>query len=228
MLEYALYPRGEVLTKPSRIIFLLHGYGSNKDDLISLAPELSKYVSDTLFISFNAVERLEGADYSIDAYQWFSLLDRSDEKVLAGAIKASKKLKDSMIDHIDNYGLTWGDVAFVGFSQGAMMAMYLGLRLESQIRGIIGYSGLLIAHDKLQSDVISKPPILLVHGIEDNVVPVEQAYTAYDALKANTVSVELLECAKLGHGIDVEGIERGGRFLNQIFDIRFHNNCDET
>jgi len=215
MLKYTEYQSQK--SNVSKLIFLLHGYGSNKDDLISIAPELAQYIPDALFISPNAPEILEDSEYMAEAYQWFSLKDRAEEKMLNGAKKASVRLESFILDQIKKFNLSLHDIALIGFSQGAMMAMHLGLRLQHQIRGIIGYSGLLIAPSKLKEEIISRPPIALIHGIEDNVVSIIEMDKAKRAFDDNAITSYTHRCKMLAHGIDYDGIKFGGNFLHKVF-----------
>ncbi|MDJ1407797.1 MAG: dienelactone hydrolase family protein [Candidatus Midichloria sp.] len=216
MLKHVIHPNSST-SKPSKLVFLLHGYGSNKNDLINLAPDLQAYLADVLFISPNAPENFEGNDYCMDAYQWFSLTDRSEEKMLEGASKSSIILENFITKQAKKFSITLDNIALVGFSQGAMMAMHLGLRLSSTVRGIIAYSGLLIAPSKLKNVIKSKPRVMLIHGTEDTIVPIEEMEKAYNALDANGVMTHTYKCNGLAHGIDSQGVKIGGNFLCEVF-----------
>ena len=216
MLDYITYGN---INNPKQLVILLHGYGSNKNDLITLAPELAQYLPDALFISPNAPEDLEGElYYNMDAHQWFSLSERTEQKMYQGANKASLILEAFIKQQLEKFQLSFSNIALVGFSQGAMMALHTGLRLSERVRGIVGYSGLLIAPDKLKSEIKSKPSVMLVHGVEDNVVPIEEMEQAYKALDDNEVISYKYKCNRLAHGIDAYGIRIGGSFLSEIFN----------
>ncbi|AEI88915.1 MAG: putative esterase [Candidatus Midichloria mitochondrii] len=216
MLNHVIYPNSSI-SKPSKLVFLLHGYGSNKNDLINLAPDLQAYLPDSLFISPNAPENFEGNDYFMDAYQWFSLTDRSEEKMLTGASKSSIILENFITEQAKKFSILLENIALIGFSQGAMMAMHLGLRLPHTVKGIIGYSGLLIAPSKLKNVIKSKPRVMLIHGTEDTIVPIKEMEKAYNALDDNGVMAHTYRCNRLAHGIDSQGIKIGGGFLREIF-----------
>ena len=214
MLAYSQYQLAE---KPSKIIFLLHGYGSNKDDLISIAPELAKYLPDAVFISPNACSKFEIADDYFPSYQWFGLEDRSESSMLKGANKASIPLKKFIEERAASLSLSHQDIALVGFSQGAMMSLHIGLRSDLKVRCIVSYSGLLISSSTLQNEIKSRPEVMLIHGSEDQVVPVENLSIAKKALDHNNVISYTKTCTGLAHGIDADGIACGGMFLKQAF-----------
>jgi phospholipase/carboxylesterase len=199
--------------KPRRLVILLHGLGADGNDLIGLQQYWGRLVPDAEFISPNAPFPCDMAPYG---YQWFSAQDRSRPAVLAG-VRAAAPLLDAYIDEeLQKRGLTETDTALVGFSQGTMMSLFIGLRRERPLAGILGYSGRLIAPDLLASEMRSRPPVLLVHGTEDPLVPFESMADAEAALKAAEVPVETLACVGIEHSIDPEGLERGGRFLREV------------
>ena len=199
--------------KPSRLVILLHGLGADGNDLIGLQQYWGRLVPEAEFISPNAPFPCDMAPYG---YQWFSVQDRSREGVLAG-VRAAAPLLDAFIDHeLQKRDLDESAAALVGFSQGTMMALFVGLRRAAPLAGILGYSGRLIAPDLLPSELRSRPPVLLVHGTDDPLVPFESLATAEAALKGVGVPVETLACVGIEHSIDPEGLERGGRFLREV------------
>jgi phospholipase/carboxylesterase len=149
-------------------------------------------------------------------YQWFSLRERDPDVLLAGVRRAAPAL-DAFIDaEVERWGLAEGDLALVGFSQGAMMALHVGLRRDKPVAGILGFSGALIGPGRLGREMRSRPPVLLVHGDEDPVVPVEALPAAVEALTAHGVQVESHIRPGLGHGIDGEGVALAARFLVRV------------
>src|ERR1700732_5416050 len=199
--------------RPSRLVILLHGLGADGNDLIGLAPYWARLLPTAEFVSPNAPFPCDMAPYG---YQWFSSQDRSPAAVLAG-VRAAAPLLDGFIDEeLQKRGLDDSAAALVGFSQGTMMALYVGLRRAKPLAGILGYSGRLIAPDLLASELRSHPPVLLVHGTDDPMVPFDSLALAETALKSAGVPVETLACAGVGHSIDPEGLQRGGVFLREI------------
>ena len=154
--------------KPRRLVILLHGLGADGNDLIGLAPYWARLLPDAEFLSPNAPFPCDMAPYG---YQWFSSQDRSREAVLGG-VRAAAPILDAFIDEaLAERGLADSDLALVGFSQGTMMSLFVGLRRDEPVAGIVGFSGRLLAPDLLASELRSRPPILLVHGTEDPLVP---------------------------------------------------------
>src|SRR5437763_4923319 len=201
--------------KPRRLVILLHGLGADGNDLIGLQQYWGRLLPQAEFISPNAPFPCDMAGYG---HQWFSVQDRSPPAVLAG-VRAAAPLLDAFIDdELQKRGLTESETALVGFSQGTMMALFVGLRREKPLAGILGYSGRLIAADLLAGEVRSRPPVLLVHGTEDPMVPFEAMADAEAALKGAAVPVETLACVGIEHSIDPEGLERGGRFLREVLN----------
>jgi phospholipase/carboxylesterase len=203
--------------KPRRLVILLHGLGADGNDLIGLQQYWGRLVPDAEFVSPNAPFPCDMAAYG---YQWFSAQDRSPPSVLAG-VRASAPSLDAYIDEaLDERGLEPGEAALVGFSQGTMMSLFVGLRREKPLAGILGYSGRLIAAAQLDSEIRSRPPVLLVHGTDDPVVPFESMAQAEAGLTAAGVPVETLACVGIEHAIDPEGLERGGRFLREVLSAQ--------
>jgi len=146
--------------------------------------------------------------------------DRSPEGVLGG-VRAAAPLLDAFIDdELQKHGLEEKDAALVGFSQGTMMSLFVGLRRAKPLAGILGYSGRLIAPDLLASELRSRPPVLLVHGTEDPLVPFESLAMAETALKDAGIVVETLACVGTPHAIDPEGLQRGGSFLREVLSAQ--------
>jgi phospholipase/carboxylesterase len=199
--------------KPRRLVILLHGLGADGNDLIGLQQYWGRLLPEAEFVSPNAPFPCDMAGYG---YQWFSVQDRTPAAMLAG-VRAAAPILDAYIDEeLQKRGLTESDAALVGFSQGTMMSLYVGLRRERPLAGILGYSGRLIGPELLAGELRSRPPVLLVHGTEDPLVPFESMAAAETALNAAGVPVETLACPGIEHSIDPEGLQRGGLFLHQV------------
>jgi phospholipase/carboxylesterase len=199
--------------KPRRLVILLHGLGADGNDLIGLQQYWGRLLPEAEFVSPNAPFPCDMAGYG---YQWFSVQDRTPAAMLAG-VRAAAPILDAYIDEeLQKRGLTEADAALVGFSQGTMMSLYVGLRRERPLAGILGYSGRLIGPELLAGELRSRPPVLLVHGTEDPLVPFESMAAAETALNAAGVPVETLACPGIEHSIDPEGLQRGGLFLHQV------------
>jgi phospholipase/carboxylesterase len=199
--------------RPSRLVILLHGLGADGNDLIGLAPYWAPLLPTAEFLSPNAPFPCDMAPYG---YQWFSVQDRSPAAVLAG-VRAAAPFLDAFIDEaLAERRLDETDLALVGFSQGTMMSLYVGLRRSKPVAGIVGFSGRLLAPELLASELRSRPRTLLVHGTDDPLVPYESLGVSETALTDVGVSVETLTCAGVGHSIDENGLRRGGSFLRDV------------
>ena len=197
---------------PRQVVLLLHGVGADGNDLIGLAPLFQQILPGAAFFSPNAPERFDMAPFG---YQWFSLRDFGPEARLRGT-RAAAPVLDHYIDHLlAIFGLKEENMALIAFSQGAMMALHVGLRRAKPLAGIVGYSGMLVAPQSLADEIRARPPVLLVHGDADGIVPVESLDQAKAALAANKVSVRAHVRPGLAHGIDEEGIRLGQEFLKE-------------
>jgi phospholipase/carboxylesterase len=198
--------------KPKKIVLLLHGVGADGNDLIGLAPVWAQLLPDAEFVSPNAPFPCDMAPYG---YQWFSLQDRSPEAILAG-VRATAPILDAYIDDLlSSRGLDEKDLALVGFSQGTMMSLYVGLRRAAPVAGILGFSGALVGAEALLTEIRSRPRVLLVHGDADPIVPYQALAIAARALAAAKVPVETLTCPGVQHGIDEAGLRAGATFLKE-------------
>jgi phospholipase/carboxylesterase len=190
--------------KATALVVFLHGYGSNGDDLISLAPYWADLLPDAAFVSPNAPFPCEANPWG--GFQWFGL----------DGTQAAAEILNGWLDvELAARGLDESRLALVGFSQGTMMSLHVGMRRAQPVAGIVGYSGRLIAPDLLKGEIKSRPPVLLVHGKADPVVPFESLAAAEQALRAEGVPVETLARPRLPHSIDQEGLQRGGLFLRE-------------
>ena len=202
---------------PARqIVMLLHGYGSNGADLLSLAPLWRQDLPDALFLAPNAPERCPGAP---GGYQWWDLQTLSRAAVAAGAARATPAL-DAYIDRqLAAHGLDEEHLLLVGFSQGTMMALHVGPRRERQVAGILAYSGALADLAGLAGAVRSKPPVLLIHGAADAVVPAFAYHEALAEFRRLEFPVGGMLVPALDHGVDEAGIRAGGAFARRAFGL---------
>lgn len=192
------------------IVLLLHGYGASGHDLISIASVWQPYLPDTLFISPHACESWE---MSKQNYQWFSLPNLNPETLKNGVRKALPLLKEYIEEILMHYQIQSNRLAVMGFSQGAMMALAVGLSNSKPFAGILSYSGALIYPEK--EIMMTDTPILLVHGDQDDIVPFDYLTKAEKELHSKGVSVSKFICNNTGHGIDYNGLEVGSTFLRQ-------------
>lgn len=198
---------------PRQLVVLCHGLGADGHDLIDLGPHWAAALPDAAFVAPDAPSPCEGSPFG---RQWFSVADRTPARMLAGVTAAAAVL-DGFIDaELARLGLGPADYALMGFSQGAMTALFTGLRRVVPPRGILAMSGALIAADELPARA-DWPPVLIVHGEDDAVVPVERSRVAQRALEAGGFEVQAMYCPRLGHGIDEAGLSTGALFLQRVF-----------
>ena len=199
---------------PRQLVVLLHGVGADGEDLIKLAPALAAALPGAAFVAPNAPEPCDMAPFGC---QWFSLRDRRPDTLLRG-VQAVAPLIGAFLDaELERHGLTDRQLALVGFSQGAMLAMYLAPRRPRALAGVLGYSGALIGGERLPQEALSRPPVFLVHGDADEVVPAHAMYAAVAGLQAAGIPVQWSLRRGLPHAIDPEGIAHGAAFLAAAF-----------
>jgi phospholipase/carboxylesterase len=195
--------------KANSLVVFLHGYGADGNDLIELGQQWQDWLPDTAFVSPHAPEP---CGMSPMGRQWFPLTMRDPSERWRGVTGAKPALDAFLDQELVSHGLTPDRLALVGFSQGTMMALHTGLRRAQAPAAILGYSGVLVGPEQL-SEVSSKPPILLVHGDQDQVIPLDALFTSADALGQADIPCQWHLSFGIGHGIDGGGLRHGGLFL---------------
>jgi phospholipase/carboxylesterase len=196
------------------VVVFLHGYGANGADLLGLADPLGEHLPDTLFVAPDAPENCAGAPFG---FQWFPIpwIDGSSEEESMRGMQAAVDDLNAFLDAlmVDEDVLP-EQVALVGFSQGTMMSLHVAPRREDPVAGIVAFSGRLLAPEALEEEVVSKMPILLVHGDQDDVVPPQSLPEAAEALqKAGFQDVYAHIMKGTGHGIAPDGLGVALAFL---------------
>ncbi len=208
---------GKAAGEAKQLVVLCHGVGADGNDLIDLAPYWSKAVPEAAFISPHAPEPFAMAPHG---RQWWDIADRDPARMAAGVRRARVAL-DGLIDaELGRLGLPADAYALMGFSQGAMTVLFTGLRRAVPPRAILAFSGALIDPESLARELAGRPPVLLVHGIEDQVVPVSRSRDAEAVLRQNDVPVQGLYVPKLAHGIEDAGLSAGALALQKGFAAR--------
>jgi phospholipase/carboxylesterase len=198
-----------------RLVVFLHGYGADGNDLIEIGRAWQPLLPDTAFVSPHAPEPCAGAP---TGRQWFSLTFRDPDERWRGVNAAAPILNAFLDAELARRKLPPSALALVGFSQGTMMALHVGLRRATPPAAIVGYSGLFVLPNNAAPDVVAgeikaRPPVLLIHGDRDELIPVQALFHATQALAALEVPAEWHISPGVGHGIDQEGLRHGGEFL---------------
>lgn len=189
--------------KARELIVLLHGLGADGNDLIGLAPHFAQALPEAAFVSPHAPFPCDMAPFG---RQWFSLQTREPEAILGGVRAAAGHLDAFLDKELSEHGLGDDRLALIGFSQGTMMALHVAPRRPKPCAAVVGFSGMLVGSELLAAEIVSRPPVLLVHGQADEVVGFASMAAAAAALKASGVQVTTLARPGLGHGIDPAGI----------------------
>jgi phospholipase/carboxylesterase len=205
-------PRIAPASAPTALVVLLHGYGANGDDLIGLADGWTRWLPGAAFIAPNAPEEIPGMP---GALQWFPLTLRDPSERWRGVVAARPGLDLFLDAELARYRLSANRLVLVGFSQGTMLALHVGLRRSAAPAGIVGYSGLLAGPEHL-GEISARPPVLLIHGAGDDLIPVDMLHIAREPLAAAGLAVEWHIREGLGHGIDSEGQWLAGHFMAQV------------
>jgi len=196
------------------VVIFVHGYGANGADLIGLADPLAAHLPGTAFYSPDAPERCAGNPVG---FQWFGIphMDGTPEDMARSAQAQAADDLNGFVDQVlADEGLEAGALALVGFSQGTMMSLHIAPRRAQPIAALVGFSGRLLHPDALQTETRSKPPILLIHGDADPMVPIQSLPEAADALVAAGFETYAHVCKGLGHSIDNEGLSLALGFLS--------------
>jgi len=205
-----------------QLVVFLHGYGADGNDLIDIGRAWAGPLPDAAFVSPHAPRPCGQAP---SGREWFPLTMRDPGERWRGVTMAAPGLQTFLDAELARAGLPPSALALVGFSQGTLMALHVGLRRGVAPAAIVGYSGLLALPDNADpatfaAEIKSRPPVLLVHGDQDPLIPIDALFHAAQGLAALEVPVEWHISAGVGHGIDQEGLRHGGDFLARRFSRR--------
>ena len=201
------------------LVVFVHGYGADGNDLIGLADPLAEHLPDVVFHAPNAPQRCTGNPMG---YQWFPIpwLDGSSEADAAeGMASAAALLNDWLDETMKAEGVDEAHTLLVGFSQGTMMSLHIAPRRAEPLAGVVGFSGRLLAAETLEDEAQSHLPILLIHGDQDEVVPLQSLPEAADALTKVGYEVYTHISKGTGHGIAQDGLQLALQFIMQQFEL---------
>ena len=198
--------------KPKQAIVLCHGYGGDGKDISTLAIHWQRFLPDAIFLCPNAPEI---CSVNPQGYQWFDLTSEKEEVILEKSLVAEEKINTFLDQVFDNLQLEPTRLALVGFSQGCMINIQVGIKKKNKINCLIGYSGKVINKKHLSENINSKPKIFLMHGENDTIVPPTYLLEAKEYLKNHGITVKTKMFKNCEHRIPVEGSSLGLGFLRK-------------
>jgi phospholipase/carboxylesterase len=212
--------KGPASGEADSLVVFLHGYGADGNDLLGLADPLAPHLPNTVFVAPNAPER---STMNPMGYQWFPIpwIDGSSEEAAeAGMMRAAEDLNAFLDRMMLDEDMLPEQVALVGFSQGTMMSLHVAPRRDEALAGIVGFSGRLMRPDALADEVVVRPPVLLIHGDQDDVVPPQSLPEAAEALQeAGWKDVYAHIMKGTAHGIAPDGLSVALAFLRERFGL---------
>ncbi len=202
--------------KNKSLVIFIHGYGADGKDLLGLADSLADHMPDTVFIAPNAPHKCQ---MNPMGYEWFPVpwIDGSSEVDAQITMEQVVKTVNIFIDEmmsLENIGSE--NIILLGFSQGSMLSLHLAPRRKIPVAGVVGFSGRLLRPEELKTEVISRMPILLIHGDKDDVVPFTSLAEAANNLTANGFTVYTHVAEGMGHGISPDGLGTALQFMENM------------
>ena len=198
--------------KPDNAVILCHGYGGDGNDISILANYWKNYLPKTVFICPDAPERCA---VSPTGFQWFDLMNKTKDEILAKSLVAEIKL-NKLIDEVKKeYNIPSERIILCGFSQGCMISLQTGLKRKDKINSIIGYSGKIIDVEHIKNNIISKPDIILMHGDKDEVVPISFLLEAKELFNKMDYKIQTKIFQNCEHRIPQEGSSLGLEFIKK-------------
>lgn len=198
-------PRLPAAGKTTALVVFLHGYGADGNDLIDIGAAWKPHLPGVAFVSPHAPDP---CGMSPMGRQWFPLTLRDPAEYWRGTSAAAAVLDGFLNTERDRHGIADGRIVLVGFSQGTMMALHVGLRRKIAPAAIVGYSGLLAGPEAL-GETTARPPVTLIHGDQDQVLPIQHMFTAANALGEAGVPTTFHISPGVAHGIDQRGLVLG-------------------
>ena len=196
--------------KCSKLVFILHGYGADANDLLSVAKYWQRFIPESYFCLPNAPNICQ---INPSGFEWFDLMQTDQEKIVKESIISLKKLELLIDQKLSMLNLKLKDLFLVGFSQGTMVSIQYSISQKKEIAGVLGYSGKIFDYELFAKQLQSRPRIKFLHGNIDEIVPVEEMYKAVDFLKLNKFNVDYKVYENLSHTISPEGLSDGLNFI---------------
>ncbi len=196
---------------PDSLVVMLHGRGSNGNDLIGLADVFAPAFPNTVFHSPNAPLDLEGMP---GYHQWYELSNRESR---GEGVRAVEPTVNAFIDELlTEYGLEASRCIQLGFSQGCITSMHTVPRRRTPLAGVVGFSGQMVTGDSLLREVASKTPFILIHGAEDERLPASGSVEAAAKFEEAGIAASSHVLPGLGHSLDARGFVLAGIFMQQV------------
>jgi phospholipase/carboxylesterase len=211
--------KGPARGAAKRVVVLLHGYGADGNDLLGLADPLMPHMPDTAFVAPNAPERCVNNPMG---YQWFPIpwLDGSSEEDATNGMMASADDLNAFLDQVlEDEGISPLDMVLLGFSQGTMISLHVAPRRAEPVAGIVGFSGRLLGPELLADEAVVKPPVMLIHGDADDVVPPSSLPEAANALTGAGFETYAHVSEGMAHGIAPDGLSIALSFMRDKLKI---------
>tara|TARA_Y100001970_G_scaffold238072_1_gene299032 strand:- start:2250 stop:2900 length:651 start_codon:yes stop_codon:yes gene_type:complete len=212
------YSLNSIIIEPSskslakNAVILCHGYGGDGKDISIVANYWKNFLPDTLFICPDAPEICK---VSPNGFQWFDLMDQTQEEILAKSLIAENKLNKFIDEVTKKNKILENKVALVGFSQGCMISLQTALKRKKNINCLIGYSGKIINHEHLRNNIVSRPEIYLMHGDKDQVVPINDFLASKEFFASQKYKIHTKIFENCEHRIPTEGLSIGLEFLKK-------------
>ncbi len=202
-----------------RLVIFLHGYGADGNDLLGLSDPLAPHMPGTTFVAPNAPEICAT---NPGGFQWFPIpwIDGSSEEAAETSMMQSVQDLNAFIDTtMEEEGVTAAETVLFSFSQGTMMSLHIAPRRAEPFAGIVGFSGRLLQPESLADEVVSRPPVLLAHGDQDDLVPVQSMPEAGNALTEAGFQVYAHVMEGTGHGIAPDGLSVAAAFMRDVLQL---------
>jgi phospholipase/carboxylesterase len=201
----------QISPKAKFLVVFCHGYGADGKDLINIGNYWQRFLPDFYFTSPNAPNV---CSVNPMGFEWFNLMNPDIKNVDLELERSVSKLIKFIDAKLKELSLSYSKLFLVGFSQGTMMSLHYALTNPNKIAGVIGYSGKIYDPNILENNIRSKPPIFLMHGDDDNIVPLEDMMEAKNFLTKNKVDLKTKIFKGCGHSIPTQGLSLGLEFIN--------------